>query len=773
MNDQQQAVAAEPRLFIGQCGDATADQLADLFGPFAARGLRALQMLRKGCAMVLYERWAEAEAAQEAHNGRTRLNGGRPLVVTFANPKRLRQGESPEPAIAPRKLFIGQVPKDATEGDLRPLFEPFGEIVGINVLRTQRGQGPSAGCAFVEYRKWSQAECAMETHNGVTKLAGSEMPLVVKFADAKRGEQSNGSSSGINLNGSGHLSSSPKNPHSNAGWDYNQMPVSYGVPMPHGYGGAMMHSYPYGGYDMGGGIPHHMYSPAAQYSPPPLSPYGPNPGAPRHRSNRQHGMYNAAETLQPGIAVPRQGGISRGPALSNGVKAGNGPNPASCTPMNTIGNNSLSAVNADLAVTEGGGLSTLGSLATNQLMVMQAVAASGQPSLSMLPAGHMAAIDPIVANASIPLPQLTGSSGGLKGLGTLSSNASAPLLHTATAHLSRAIPNVQSSNDVATAAVAAADLLSSTAQSLGVLSLSDQANLAGTTAGLQAVGLSTTSASCVASLADTSTQLAALNAEATHALEAALAGRQSTLSADAAAGLLAAQQVLHQAEHEDLAGGGGGRGGTGLSQLSALEGTPTATAASGDAVVAAANAAAANALSCATGTALVDSLGASAAGLAAGYLGSLTAQSDASTGAITSELSQSIGAAMPGAATLSGTQATAAEQQQWGGGGGSGGTAERPLCNLDHASQHFKLFVGQVPMEASEQELWTLFSPIGEILELYMLRNNQTGRSRGCAFVTFSSRTLAQKAITQLNGRQVGRGTQRQLVVKFADRVPT
>ena len=40
-----------------------------------------------------------------------------------------------------------QVPKDATERDLRPLFEPFGEIISLNVLRTQRGQGPSAGAA--------------------------------------------------------------------------------------------------------------------------------------------------------------------------------------------------------------------------------------------------------------------------------------------------------------------------------------------------------------------------------------------------------------------------------------------------------------------------------------------------------------------------------------------------------------------------------------------------------------------------------------------------
>lgn len=55
-------LASPRRLFVGQCGDATADQLAALFGPFAARGLRALHLLRKGCAMVLYERWAEGES---------------------------------------------------------------------------------------------------------------------------------------------------------------------------------------------------------------------------------------------------------------------------------------------------------------------------------------------------------------------------------------------------------------------------------------------------------------------------------------------------------------------------------------------------------------------------------------------------------------------------------------------------------------------------------------------------------------------------------------
>ena len=52
------------------------------------------------------------------------------------------------------------------------------------------------------------------------------------------------------------------------------------------------------------------------------------------------------------------------------------------------------------------------------------------------------------------------------------------------------------------------------------------------------------------------------------------------------------------------------------------------------------------------------------------------------------------------------------------------------------------------------EELFGLFSPIGEILELYILRNSN-GKSRGCAFVTYANKFLAQQAITQLNGKQV------------------
>ena len=42
----------------------------------------------------------------------------------------------------------------------------------------------------MQFAKWGQAEAAMEAHNSKTRLGTSEVPLVVKFADAKRKEPS-------------------------------------------------------------------------------------------------------------------------------------------------------------------------------------------------------------------------------------------------------------------------------------------------------------------------------------------------------------------------------------------------------------------------------------------------------------------------------------------------------------------------------------------------------------------------------------------------------
>ncbi|KAL0037421.1 hypothetical protein WJX79_007127 [Trebouxia sp. C0005] len=185
-------VASEPRLFVGQVPtDKTAEDLIPLFESFGV--IKNLHLVKgpdgksRGCAMVLFDRWSSAEAAMEKHDGKTVLDGGkgRALVVHFANPRKAGPtGMAPEQGVAPKKIFVGQVPRDITEEQLAPLFEECGEVLHLNILRTQKGQ--SSGCAFVQFRKWAEAESAIDRHNAKTVLPGAEVPLVVKFADARK-----------------------------------------------------------------------------------------------------------------------------------------------------------------------------------------------------------------------------------------------------------------------------------------------------------------------------------------------------------------------------------------------------------------------------------------------------------------------------------------------------------------------------------------------------------------------------------------------------------
>ena len=41
--------------------------------------------------------------------------------------------------------LLEQVPRDVTEENLRPLFEPYGDIEHINILRTHRGVSAGGG----------------------------------------------------------------------------------------------------------------------------------------------------------------------------------------------------------------------------------------------------------------------------------------------------------------------------------------------------------------------------------------------------------------------------------------------------------------------------------------------------------------------------------------------------------------------------------------------------------------------------------------------------
>ena len=67
-----------------------------------------------------------------------------------------------------------------------------------------------------------------------------------------------------------------------------------------------------------------------------------------------------------------------------------------------------------------------------------------------------------------------------------------------------------------------------------------------------------------------------------------------------------------------------------------------------------------------------------------------------------------------------------------------------------------KLYVGNLPYETGEAELQDLFAQAGSVESVTVMRDQATGRARGFAFVEMSTDEEAQKAITTLNGTQVG-----------------
>jgi RNA recognition motif-containing protein len=64
-----------------------------------------------------------------------------------------------------------------------------------------------------------------------------------------------------------------------------------------------------------------------------------------------------------------------------------------------------------------------------------------------------------------------------------------------------------------------------------------------------------------------------------------------------------------------------------------------------------------------------------------------------------------------------------------------------------------KLYVGNIPFGASEEDLKKLFSEVGEVQSVKIVTNSYSGRPRGFGFVEMASQEDAKKAISTLNGK--------------------
>jgi RNA recognition motif-containing protein len=66
-----------------------------------------------------------------------------------------------------------------------------------------------------------------------------------------------------------------------------------------------------------------------------------------------------------------------------------------------------------------------------------------------------------------------------------------------------------------------------------------------------------------------------------------------------------------------------------------------------------------------------------------------------------------------------------------------------------------KLFVGNLSFNTTENDLQAAFAAHGTVVEANLMMDRMTGRSRGFAFVTYSTPEEAQKAIEAMNGAQL------------------
>lgn len=80
----------------------------------------------------------------------------------------------------------------------------------------------------------------------------------------------------------------------------------------------------------------------------------------------------------------------------------------------------------------------------------------------------------------------------------------------------------------------------------------------------------------------------------------------------------------------------------------------------------------------------------------------------------------------------------------------------------------WKLFVGQLPFTAGEEDMMALFGNFGDILECKVLRKTGSQESKGCGFVTFAAAEHAVMAMGALNQQAAIPGHARRLIVHYA-----
>jgi RNA recognition motif-containing protein len=159
------------------------------------------------------------------------------------------------------KVFVGMLPKTVCEPDLERMFQPFGEMSEIHLIKGPDGQ--FKGCAFIKFVGRDSARAAIDLMNNAVP-EGSNRPLVVKFAESKNSRVQGGATAPQMLQ--------------------HQAPYQYQAPYP----GRSPVGFVGGGLrDALGGHNHGHYAEPPTFG---YSPFGPGqaPGQPHYAPTIQH-----------------------------------------------------------------------------------------------------------------------------------------------------------------------------------------------------------------------------------------------------------------------------------------------------------------------------------------------------------------------------------------------------------------------------------------------------------------------------------------------------
>lgn len=67
-----------------------------------------------------------------------------------------------------------------------------------------------------------------------------------------------------------------------------------------------------------------------------------------------------------------------------------------------------------------------------------------------------------------------------------------------------------------------------------------------------------------------------------------------------------------------------------------------------------------------------------------------------------------------------------------------------------------KLYVGNMSYSTTEEQLRSMFEEAGTVVSVDVIKDRETGRPKGFAFVAMGSQEDANKAISMFNGKDVG-----------------